>query len=131
MTEQQTNQSNWIVSIVSLVSALIVGAIAIYFAWKAGKEKAKLLHDQDVAVEQQRQADMEAITAEKDEVAANALAQAQKLQENIDALQEKIHAEDLKRDQALDRINAITSWSSFVVRRDSADPNTHSNPIDL
>lgn len=105
-----SNTGGWIAGLVVLVIALIGVAIFAYQQWKAGKERAKLLHERAVALEQQHQAELDHELAEKEaekQAHLDAALEAYKRASEID----KRRAELVKvRDEARAKIDRITSW---------------------
>ena len=116
---ETTGKAGLIAGLVAMVLALIAVAVLAYQAFKAGKERAKALHEQAVREEQAHQAEVDASLAEDQEKVVAALAEAERLQAEVGDL--KVRAEELakEREKAQKQIDKITSWEDVdaIVRR--------------
>ncbi len=116
-TDSQQNVTNLVATLTSLVLALIVGAVALYSAWKAGKEKAKLLHERDVESERQVQAVTDANEQEGVELVIEAMERVEAHEARIETLNAGIAAAEAQHATAVAKITSLTSWDSFQVVR--------------
>lgn len=115
--QSQQNVTNIVATLTSLVLALIVGAIALYAAWKAGKEKARLLHEQDVEAERLVQAQVDASDLEGAAQVMDAMARAEASEARIEAIKAEIETQNRDHAVAMEKISSLTSWDSFRVVR--------------
>jgi hypothetical protein len=126
----QHDTSGWIGAAISLVVTLVVGAIAVYQAWQAGKAKAEALHEADVTAEQLKEHQADVVNAQGAEAVAAALGKVNDAEDKIQEINQKIDQLTQDHKNAISQIKAITSWNSFiVVRRDNAQPVPSPSPV--
>lgn len=103
-----------------LIGGLVAGAVFLIFiaifafqAWRAGKERAKLLHEKTVREEEAKRAETNAKLAEHAADAAALQDQADDALNKVELLQEKIDETARTHEAALVRIGQLTSWEQI------------------
>ncbi len=108
--KKQAGSGGWIAAVITGVLALIAIAVFAWQAWKAGKERAKLLHEKAVREEEEHQARVDADLAEDQATKDSALQVADELQKEVDRLQEEADHLEAERVRARETIERISSW---------------------
>lgn len=131
----EKKDTGWITTIIGLIIAVITGGIALFSAWKTGRENAKLKHEHDLAEEQRRQALVDASVAAHETVKQEALTRAAEHEDRIWELRTQMAATDAQRAEALKKIESITSWDNITIKRENvstptASDDTVANPSD-
>lgn len=117
MAENKDNSAAWWSSLIGLVIALIMGSLALYSAWKSGKEVAKLRHEHDVEMAKRERALVFAQIAVEQADRDRATAQATEHESNVWDLRAQIAANEAEHSVAISKIENLTSWQSFRVKR--------------
>lgn len=113
--EVKDDKLDWLKGLLtSLVVILVVAAFA-YSAWKAGKERAKLLHQRDVEKEKAHQALIDAELAESEQRYEELLDARRHIIGQIALIELKV--EELTKDynEARSKLNSITDWSDLGI----------------
>lgn len=113
----QHDTSGLLGGVISLVLALVVGAISVYQAYQAGKAKAATLHQADVTAEQLKEHQADVVNAQGMEQVAAALQKVNDAEEQLAKLQDTIKSLTDDHAAAIAKISSITSFDAFVVRR--------------
>lgn len=129
-TAKREETAGWISTLVTLVVALVMGAIAVYAAWKSGKEVARLRHEKDVEEENRREAELHSATQGLQEERLLALRKAAEHRARVDQLNGQIAVVEAQRQSRLAQIDQITSWESFKLKREYVTPTPPANPYD-
>lgn len=109
-SNQQTGKGGWIATAVVGILALIAVALFAWQQWKAGKERAKLLHEKAVREEEAHQATVDVELAENQQAKEDALQQAHDLQEEVARLEDQTEKLEARRQAARAAIDKISSW---------------------
>jgi type VI protein secretion system component VasK len=109
-SKQQAGQSSWVAGAIVAIIALVTVAIFAWQQWRAGKERAKLLHEQAVREEQMHQAQVDASLDEDQAVKEESIRHANELVKEVARLQEEADKLEAKRERARATIDKISSW---------------------
>lgn len=108
--EKESKNTGWVAPVVVGVLVLLMAAFFGFFAWRKGRELAKLKHEKDVADEEALQAAADARLAqdqaERDEAAQRLTDAAQRVQE----LEERIAESKEKYEETRKQLDRITNW---------------------
>lgn len=111
--KEKSGNGGLIAGIVTAVLALLALAVMAYQAWRAGKERAKLLHEKALAEEAKHQAEVDAKLAEKQEEKDEALREVAELGKELDRLEEEVQTLEEKREKAKAIIDKISDWDDI------------------
>lgn len=128
--QNRDEKAGWISTLVALVVALVMGAIAVFAAWKSGREAAKLRHERDVEEEKKHQAQLDSQLDSLDVRRTTSTARAAEASARLEELRAQIALVEARRQSALSQIDQITSWESFRTKRGHVTPNPPANPYD-
>lgn len=111
-SNEQTNSNagGWIAGVVALVLALVGVVILAYQQWKAGKERAKLLHEKALREEEAHQAEVDANLEADRQKKFEALDRVTAIHLDVDRLAQEIKRLQVERDDSRAKIDQITSW---------------------
>jgi len=107
---QQGEGGGWVAAAVAALIALIAVAVFAWQQWQAGKERAKLLHEQAVRVEELHQADLDADIAISVDVRGAALRRSREALDEVYRLEAEAAELEAARLRARAAIDRISSW---------------------
>lgn len=108
--EGRTGTAGIIAGVVALLAALIAIAVLAFKQWKAGKERAKLLHEKAVKEEEAHQAELDSKLAESEEHKQAAEEANKALKEELGSIKEELVGVETKYVTVRDAIDRISSW---------------------
>lgn len=110
INKDKVKGGNTITTIVIFVVSLIAIAILVWKQWKAGKEKAKLLHEKAVKEEEAKQAMLEKSLAKNEDIKDEADRKFTKAVSELKELENKQSELDAKRVKTNKIIEKLSSW---------------------
>lgn len=108
---QETNNSaGLIASLIAMLVAIVGVAILAFQAWRSGKEKAKLLHESDVAKELEKAEQLDAELSELDEQKQIHLEEVSRLHQQAEELDKKAKEVEHEHYTQIAAIVELLTW---------------------
>lgn len=123
-TKENGGNAGLIGGLITVVLFIVVIGIFSFQAWRAGKERAKLLHEKAVREEEARRLQVDAQLAENAEDAIELLDKVEALQLEAYNLEQSAIAEANRHGVAIMNIQSATSWDQIDHLLDRKDPGS-------